>query len=291
MADEELVPNFRRVALLAVVVLYRIAPQDSPALVALNALSRERPIDLLAWDNSPRTHAPPQSFHGRFTGDAANPGLAAAYNAALEHAEATGAPWLMLMDQDTAVTTEYVNEVLERLSPDSPETLEPPIIGLLPRLLHHGRVVSPYKPRRWGPPGQQVEGKGPLQAFNSGAVLRVSAVRAMGGFDSTFPLDYLDHATFAGLQRMGGMLQILRSTLEHNLSTDTGVAATEGERVRQFSTLAAETHFYRLYGDWWDRLAHPFRLLRRTGSVLRHKRDWRSALQIVRAAFSACLPG
>lgn len=49
-----------------------------------------------------------------------------------------------------------------------------------------------------------------LRAFNSGAVVRVSAIREMGGFATEFPLDYLDQATFAELQERGGRVFLLR---------------------------------------------------------------------------------
>ena len=61
-----------------------------------------------------------------------------------------------------------------------------------------------------------------MQAFNSGAVLRLSALDEIGGFDESFPLDYLDHTTFRQLQRKEHSVYVLHSTLAHELSVSAG---------------------------------------------------------------------
>ncbi len=269
----------RSAAVLAVVVLYRMRARQSLALQSL--LIAHRSLDVLLWDNSPNPEpAPPTSCQVVFHADPTNPGLAAAYNAALAAAAERGIPWLLLLDQDTEVTPAFLDEVCaatERATPD--------VVGFVPLLRHRGTVVSPFTPRLAGPNATLTPGKS-LQAFNSGAVLRVATLTAMGGFDPRFPLDYLDHATFAALQRKG-RVQVLQASLKHALSTDTGQALSAKERARQQHILAAERRFYRLHGSTAERLLHPIRLLRRAASVVAHKRDFASARQILRSA----LPG
>lgn len=266
----------------AVTVLYGRTAQESPAFRALQAAA----IPQLVWDNSPVTSG--KAIQGDDSGatatcfhsDPSNPGLATPYNAALRLAVQRGAAWLVLLDQDTEVTEPYLREVLSLVRDTS---LPKSTVALLPQLIHRGSVVSPVAPRTVGPHRPYAQGR-PWQAFNSGAVLRVSALQDMGGFDTRFPLDYLDHATFAALQQRGGDVRVLHQALEHPLSSDTGAALSESLRHRQAAALAAEGRFYRAFGTPAEKRLLPLRFLRRALSVALHKRDWRSAAQLVKAA-------
>ncbi len=271
---------------LAEVVLYRAEPDcgESAALRTLLAERQREPawardVAVVVWDNSPRSRELPVEFDGVSRADTANPGLRAAYEFTLGEAVWRDVPWVLLLDQDTEVTAEYLAEVLRETSAAGPG-----VGALLPRLVHRGAVVSPVHPQRLGPPREFDGTEAMVQGFNSGAVLRVAAMQAVGGFDRRFPLDYLDHATFAALQRGGWRVRVLGSRLQHGLSSDTGRAATVGERRRQASTLQAERRFYWAYGDGTDRVLHPLRLLRRAVSVVIRKGDWRSGVQFAGAA-------
>ena len=282
------------VMVLAVLVLYGMRAEDSPAYRSLLRLREDdaevaRSLNLLLWDNSPEQRLRPASLEGTYHQDSGNPGLAAAYSRGLEEAERMDIPWLLLLDQDTVVTAEYLRDVLLRCTSAGTE-----VSAMVPRLTQGARVVSPLLPRQLGPPAVYAGPAGVfkandrsamLQAFNSGAVLRVAALRAVGGFDARFPLDYLDHATFAALQRVSGRVLVLESAIEHSLSTNTGVASTRGQRFRQGSILAAERRFYLLYGGRLERWLYPVRLLRRAASEMVKKRDLASALQILRHLF------
>ena len=81
--------------------------------------------------------------------------------------------------------------------------------------------------------------------INSGAVLRLSAVRAADGFPADYPLDYLDHAMAARLLNGGSRVLLLRSVLRHHLSLlDRGTLGV----ARLDSVLRAEERFYLEHG-------------------------------------------
>jgi len=109
-------------------------------------------------------------------------------------------------------------------------------------------------------------------------LLRVSAVRAIGGFPAEFPLDYLDHATFAELQAQGGRVYVLQSVLEHELSSNTERPSAAAAR-RQHMVLHAEQRFYARYGTPKQRWLRRVRLLKAVaGRLLRRKeagQTWR----------------
>src|SRR5665213_4145989 len=101
--------------ILAVVVLYKMTFAESRSLTSIrNACSDDQALaqtmDLMVCDNTPYEQVPPTSYSGRFYRDAANPGLAHWYNLALKSAAESGARWIMLLDQDTEVTAEYLAE-------------------------------------------------------------------------------------------------------------------------------------------------------------------------------------
>ena len=206
---------------LAVLVLYKLAPAQSPALQALLAAQAGglRGFNLLVYDNSPASQAAliQERPFLTYVHDPANGGLFAAYTHALQLAANVNCDWLMLFDQDTELTREYVAESLR--------LIEEPVAGtaaIVPRLLVDGRQCSPH---RLGPAagdrpiatGLSVE---PLTAWNSGAILSVRRLVAVGGFPKEFALDNLDYATFRLLQQDGNRLFVMDSRLPHHLSVN-----------------------------------------------------------------------
>ena len=276
---------------LVVLVLYNMHPEESPAFCSLQGIRNQSPdigdfFDLLLWDNSATSHNEPSGFFGTFLRDLANPGLAAAYNTGLRQASQRKMPWLVLLDQDTCLTQKYMRELMQTVQSVSPE-----VSVLLPRLLHNSHAVSPsiFKPlgpsRSYAGPSGLVEAGTIVQGFNSGAVLRVSAMEKLGGFDARFPLDYLDHATFAALQQAGGRVFLLNATLTHSLSTNTGKRSTALERQRQKSILSARRRFLSIYGTRWERWSLPLKTLREAASFLFRKLDVPGAAQMLRHLF------
>ena len=260
---------------LAVVVLYKMTFDQSRALTSLRkAISEDtvlaKTIDLMVCDNTPYHQVSPAGFTSHFYRDTTNPGLAHWYNLALENAAKSGIRWILLLDQDTEVTAEYITEAIAQ-SEAIEENIE--IVAMFPKLMQNGIVCSPLTPPTYRHPrpfDKNFTGVATsrLHVFNSGSILRVSALKNAGGFPEDFPLDYLDHATFAALQSSGGKLFVLRSTLEHELSSS-DVGRTDAAAIaRHRSTLLAERKFYKLNGSLLDRFYRRIRLVRGALSVL-----------------------
>ncbi len=116
---------------------------------------------------------------------------------------------------------------------------------------------------------------GPLTAYNSGAALRVSALRAIGGFPSDFWLDYLDHAVFEELRRRGYHLCIMRIVLHQKLSH---MDLDTVPFWRHWSVLAAQSRFVLRFGTLADRFFFRWWLLKTSRTFrnsCRDKRVWR----------------
>jgi GT2 family glycosyltransferase len=255
----------------AVLVLYNTQLADSPTYRAIQDALRNKPVlaeqlQLLVFDNSPSPHAPSEGALGEYRHDGTNPGLASRYNQALAEAAAHGATWLMLLDQDTALTPEYFDQV-ETLSQSlAPETH---IAGIIPKLAAGPRLLSPHIPCFRKSPYRLHLGVsgllgGLLRAFNSGALLRVSALQAIGGFPEQYWLDYLDHATFHRLQAQGGQIWVMDVLVEHDLSIHRPEKHSDpANAARHRNQLRAEALFYREHGTPSERIRHQLNLLQR----------------------------
>ena len=270
--------------LTAVLVLYRLGAQESPCFLSLRAAlaTMDRPPDsltLLLYDNSPEASGIPDfPANIRLVHNPANGGVAAAYNAGLDEARSNGSQWLLLLDQDTALTAEYLAELLA-----ATESVDAAVAAIVPRLVQDGKTHSPQQLPRLShrPLPEDAAGMLPVKvsAFNSGAVIRVGALRR---FPERYWLDFLDHAVFHELQAVGGRIWLLRSRLDHRLSTQRLGEDASLDRYR--NVLLAERDFYREYGSSADRV---FLHLRRTKQALGHLlkvRDKRFALLSARAA-------
>jgi GT2 family glycosyltransferase len=280
--------------ILAVLVLYRMPPAASPSFRALQEALAARPalaarLDLRIVDNSPEPQALPSSSFGVYLHDGANPGLARRYNEALAQAAAEEATWLLLLDQDTSLSPEYFDQV--ELLADA-LARDPHIAGMLPRLIAGERLLSPHVPAfRKSPYRLHLGVKGLMggliRGFNSGALLRVSSLQAIGGFPEQYWLDYLDHATFHRLQAAGGEFFILDVSIEHDLSIHrAGKHNDPANAARHRNQLAAQMLFYEQHGTPEERRRNRLNLVARAWDSLIHA-HFAEAGRLARAAFSS----
>lgn len=278
-------------SILAIIVLYKVPAEQSQSYVSMRALldagmPAAAAYELMVFDNTPGGQAGPRDFDGVYQRDESNAGLAAAYNAALKVAAAKGTPWVLLLDQDTTLTAEFLEEAAAAAEELAPRR---EVAALIPKLWDRGVICSPHFPpllHAARPLPAESYGIAPADAymFNSGAVVRVSAMQGIGGFPVAYPLDFLDHATFAALKRAGGQLFILRSILKHELS-DVNRALPDPALVpRQLGVLDAEYRFYRVYGTFSQRMMRRLRLLRSAAGRAAKGKDWGQTQRILRSA-------
>jgi GT2 family glycosyltransferase len=286
----------RRFLIQCVVVLYKQCPKESKALSSLVRLCISdavlgSQIAILVQDNSPQAQEcvfdSPESAQSNcweYDHVPANLGLAHAYNCALSLARERSIPWLLLLDQDTQVTEEFLIRLLESLRETS--TLE--CCAFVPQLVLNDLVLSPQIVNRVFyqrmPIGFSGLASKRLVAFNSGACIRVSSLTAIGGFPNEFWLDYLDHMIFHSLQESGGRVFVLDSRLEHSLSVADIESNVSNERYNNL--LQAEWMFVRKTKWGGGPIVHRIRLLKRAISHLLKLRSKSYALQTLRSACS-----
>ena len=275
--------------LTAVLVLYRVLLEQSTCFLSLRqvlgAAANISEFSLLVYDNSPEAGGAAE-FPATLTyrHDVSNGGVAAAYNAGLQAAQENGSQWLLLLDQDTAITREYLTELRACMASVPAE-----VAAIIPRLTEDGQTHSPQTLPRLSHQTLPESLTGLLSmkvsVFNSGAALRVAAVQR---FPERYWLDFLDHATFHELQAAGGRIWLIRTRLEHRLSTQRlGEDASLG---RYLNVLQAERDFYREYGSTSDIFFYRLRRLKQTAGQFLKISDKGFAKLSARAAFGLLPP-
>jgi GT2 family glycosyltransferase len=283
-------------SILAVAVVYNCEFSQSHSISSLFQILNENPelarhFSLVLYDNSPlpQTLAMPAVFPTHYVHDPSNGGLASAYNFALARAESEEREWLLLLDQDTSLTKDFLFELLEAANTMH---ASPSVAAIVPKLLVNGIVYSPAIPfiqqlrRQFLRPGKSIGqnfvgvSPQPMSSYNSGSAFRVSALRSVGGFPAEFWLDFLDHAVFDALFAAGHHTYVMHATLIHESSySDIGSMPT----WRLHNVLMAQTLYVRKSGNFFDRLLYRIYLLRHSRNVRQACKDprmWReTALQ------------
>jgi GT2 family glycosyltransferase len=257
-------------SLLAVIVLYKAALDRSEALASLQrALSvlppEQRQVQILLFDNTPEWNAR-RDLPDNVVYYAAprNEGVAGAYNYALGVAQSEGVSWMLLLDQDSRLPQDFLHRMREiALALETDHEIG----AIVPQLSHGSRLLSPVRIRPWGvsylPRGITGVRPGEVHAMNSASLLRVSALRQIGGFDLRFWLDYQDASTYRKLHRHGRKVYVAGDIqVAHDLSLLAG-SGPGTARFRNF--LLAESAFCDLHGTLLQSLALTARLACRLG--------------------------
>jgi GT2 family glycosyltransferase len=259
---------------LVVVVLYRTRMAASKTLTGLAQAFAEdaslaKQLDVLVWDNSPEAIKENSlSFALTYQHAPLNEGVSGAYNAAAVMAEQRGCAWLLLLDDDTSVTTEFLHGMLGHAAQIGEVAGEDERIGAVvpflyagtfcmsPRLWHFARHVPLPRPAH---PYTETRS---IFAANSGTLMRVRALEAIGGYNKRFWLDFSDIEVFHRLHGHGFSVRIASDLrLEHEMAMLNYDRRMTPARFATF--LAAEGDFMDLYRGPLERGMHVLRLAAR----------------------------
>lgn len=266
--------------ILAVVVLYKQAPLQSQTIQSLVRVFTAHPelstqIRVLLWDNSPVPATDvslPFAFEFSHTGR--NVGTSGAYNHAAGRAQSLGCHWLLLLDQDTTVSAELLQGMIaysDKFSRDQE------IAAVVPFIYSHGTLVSPrlllsFNRVRQIPQTFTGICKDKAYAVNSATLMRVSALREVGGYSEEFWLDLSDVYVFRAMHRKGGYIYVASDLrVEHSIASMDFDREMSPERYRNF--LAAESAYVDLFLSPLERSSQLLRLFVRTFRQYRRYRN------------------
>ncbi|MGI8770600.1 MAG: glycosyltransferase [Acidobacteriaceae bacterium] len=279
----------RTIRILAVVVLYKQRADESPTLRALlPRLGTVAGLDIrfVLFDNGPEPAEPTSLAAGvEYHAADRNEGLAGAYNYGLRQAVTGGYEWLLTLDQDTELPAHFLQsmrDAAEELSDDES------IAAIVPHLVDAGMPVSPVRVRFARitpiPAGFSGVPDGEARAFNSAALLRVSALQELGGFNPCFWLSFLDGWLHREFHLRGKKIFVLGSVhSEHKLSLLNYRERLSLAHFRNF--LSAESAFHDLYCGRLEGVLYTARLVGR----LVHQAQRKESPEILKITFSNLL--
>lgn len=205
-----------------VIVLYKTDLQSCTSFNSFKSYAEHLsvPYDILIVNNYPSINIENGNGYTVHT-PSSNIMLAGAYNKAMDEAKRNKHKWLLLLDQDTVVTEEYMKEIDSTFT----EGVDDRIAAIVPivRQATNNIQISPatYNPF-WGLVGMKMLSQGItnscVSAINSCSVIRVEAVDSIGGFPEKFPLDGLDIIYFYKFFQKGWSFQVIESVIYQNLS-------------------------------------------------------------------------
>lgn len=257
-------------------VRYKTPIEESATLASLaqnfaNDPDLQSRVSIVIWDNSP---APLEKIHLPFAFDyrhsPENIGVSGAYNGALRIAEEQHIAWMLLLDQDTTLPSEFLATMLDR---SHSQEAERAVAAIVPFLFDGERAISPIAVGYAGnkpipPPFTGIYPKN-LFAANSGSLIRVSALRRVGAYDERFWLDLSDVVVFHRLWEAGFRTFIVGELhVPHKVTNNDYDGSMSPERYRNFS--AAESAFWDMHRSRMQNAIQTARLLVRT--VLQHRR-------------------
>ncbi|EMF0505375.1 glycosyltransferase [Enterococcus hirae] len=264
--------------IVVVIVLYQQRFSQSPSFDLLMKAVKEKKIQLVVYDNSPVKQLEPlleQDKDISYYHDPSNPGLATAYNYALNHAQ-QNIRYFVTLDHDSQLTATYFDTLLTIDWTDE-------LVAAVPLVYAGSNQISPVFADRYI--NRQVEkvdrsqlSQRRIMAINSGAVFSIKFLKEIGGFNLDFPLDFLDHWLFLTIYQFKKTVFILPEKMEHDLSV---LDYQKVSVTRYQSILKAEKTFYQNY-DKEMLPRHRKQLLLRTVKqflTVRNRKIWRLTLQ------------
>ncbi len=255
--------------ILAVMVRYEMELAASETVQGLSAaLAADEELceayRLLIWDNSPQPLIDPQlPVPFEYRRSERNLGVSGAYNGAMEYALEQGMEWMLLLDQDSEVTAEFLRILLRHARALHGDAR---IAAIAPTVKVGAFVASPreqlFNRSRPYPAGECGIAPGEAGACNSGCLIRTSALQEVGGFSTDFWLDYSDVYVFHQFFLRGKRVwRAADAELQHEMTMLDYDRLMSAWRYRNFSF--AETAFLDLYRSRAERAVQHGRLLAR----------------------------
>lgn len=252
--------------ILIVVVIYRTVFASSETLAGLTAAFTANPalldaMEVLVWDNSPEAIPQPElpfAFAYRHAGE--NRGVAGAYNEAARLAQERGCIWMLLFDQDTQVTEEFLRGMDtcgRKLAAEQEIAAAAPFLYAGSFQLSPRRITVLNQPPI--PSDRSYIERRRMFAANSGTLMRVAALLKIGGYSLDFWLDHSDIYVFHQFHRRGlGIFIAADLRLEHQIAMLDYDRRMTPERYSNF--LGAEAAFDARHNGWLQRTVQTLRL-------------------------------
>lgn len=205
--------------IMIVIVLYKTQLEASKTYqtFVIHSNKLKCNYELLIYNNSSELSIEPsQSF--TLVNAEKNNMLTGAYNMALSMANKIQAEWLLLIDQDTELTSAYFECLSEYLNKNEAED----VVAVVPFLEENNKQLSPHRLMFFNNMAVKISKAG-LQhknttALNTLTLIRTNFIYEIGGFSEKYPLDMLDYWVYTQIQQNKKKVYVLNTSIKHNLS-------------------------------------------------------------------------
>ncbi len=254
----------------SILVLFNCRIEDSKTFNSLlqnyaNRPERFNQFRLLIYDNGMTKQTTPLDtpFDCQYVHNPENGGLAVAYNYALNEAIKTCHDWLLLLDQDSSLPEDFIDNLSRDLSGLEKNNT---VCAVVPKMRYKNILFSPCKDLFGGtlrPIDMRHKGicASKAYAIGSGITVKVSFLQAIGGFNEFYWLDFLDRWLFITINKMGGKVYVTDSIVDHELSVMNYDKFMNEQRYQNI--LRYETIFMNTFKSKADRFVYYLRLLKR----------------------------
>ncbi len=196
-------------------------------------------IDNASDDNTPQILRSIKHPRIRLIRNDRNLGVGTALNQGLRQAREYGADWMMVLDQDSLLTFDTLQKLLDAANMLLHRSCRP-LSALFPTVRCKSFPDVHHDPMNWTGSGfknvvpSEAQGTGTLwipvdTSISSGALYRREALEANGGFNEGYFIDFVDHECHLRLRRAGyGLWWVRDAEIFHELGaiqkmTDTGL--------------------------------------------------------------------
>lgn len=191
---------------LFILVLYKMRAEESPAWQALRQFCSDEEMKKSVFIHDNTIH---------------NIYLAEPYNLGVQKAKEQNKQFIVLLDQDTILTQEYLEKVKEisLQKPKNPKVYVPLLKD------SKGQISSPFIVSEltgfsvYKPYSQTLLPKQFLGALNSCTIIDIGVFDKIGQFDTRFQLDSLDHWFFYMCYKFHIPIEVIQVALVHQVST------------------------------------------------------------------------
>ncbi len=199
-------------------VLYKTELDKSVTYISLkkNMVYCKFGYNFLVYNNSSEITVPYSDSYD-IVNSSYNELLFGAYNYGLNYSKEKNNDWILLLDQDTELTKEYIltlNNILNA-------PIQPNIMSIVPRLISENKKLSPRKISSFGWWDLEVKSNGIVNgayAYNSLSLLKVEFILSLGGFSKDFKLDMLDHWYYNKINEAKLSIYVMNVFIQHKLS-------------------------------------------------------------------------
>lgn len=204
---------------LIIIVLYNKELNDVKPFNYFKNLESHNNIFIILYDNSPIPHNIDHSYnYVKYIHNPQNEGISKAYNVGAEYALKYNYDWLILFDQDTEITDNYLSLLEDSIN-------QFPNVNLFAPIVHNTNGIMSPKICKYFRPSENLTKTGlnrldNVAIINSGLVVSVSSFFKCGGYNNDTFLDFADYQFIERIQKIESSFVIFDSHLMQDFSND-----------------------------------------------------------------------